>query len=99
MVVTSSYSVKLHRAQSRRRKRSLAAPATAIGARSAALSVAPPIQGSLLLFGSAEASLQIDGQRVSWGTYVRQLQATVTWCDKQLAGDDPFELHSQGGTP
>ncbi|MBI1899750.1 MAG: hypothetical protein HYS13_01390 [Planctomycetia bacterium] len=44
-------------------------------------------------------SYEVDGQRVAWGDYLAQLRATVEWCDRQLAGDDPFELHTTGGTP
>jgi len=40
----------------------------------------------------------IDGQSVSWGAYLKQLQDTVAWCDSQLAGEDPFEVHSVGYT-
>ncbi len=43
-------------------------------------------------------SYSIDGQSVSWGDYLRQLQETVAWCDQQLAGEDPFEVHSTGHT-
>jgi hypothetical protein len=38
----------------------------------------------------------IDGQTVSWGEYLQQLQETVAWCDRQLAGEEPFEIHSLG---
>ena len=40
----------------------------------------------------------IDGQSVSWAAYLSQLQATVKWCDKQLVGETPFEIRSQGYT-
>lgn len=40
----------------------------------------------------------IDGQSVSWGQYLEQLQKTVAWCDEQLQADEPFEIHSQGYT-
>ncbi len=40
----------------------------------------------------------IDGQAVSWGAYLAQLQATVEWCDRQLTVVEPFELHSRGYT-
>jgi len=43
-------------------------------------------------------SYQIDGQRVSWETYLRQLQRTVDWCDARLAGYEPFESQSEGAT-
>ena len=41
----------------------------------------------------------VDGQTVSWESYARSLQDTVDWCDTKLAGDEPFEIHSQGYTP
>ena len=43
-------------------------------------------------------SYSIDGQSVSWGEYLRQLQETVAWCDRQLAAAEPFEIHSQAYT-
>ncbi len=44
-------------------------------------------------------SYTLDGQKVAWAEYLRQLQQTVQWCDRQLAGDEPFEIHSTGYTP
>jgi len=44
-------------------------------------------------------SYAIDGQQVSWNEYLRQLQATADWCDKQLATAEPVELHTSGYTP
>ena len=41
-------------------------------------------------------SYSIDGQSVSWSDYLRQLQGSVEWCDRQLARSEPFEIHSQG---
>ena len=43
-------------------------------------------------------SYTIDGQSVSWGAYLARLQATVDWCDRKLAGQEPFEIRSQGTT-
>jgi len=40
----------------------------------------------------------LDGQSVSWNDYLARLQATVEWCDRQLAGQEPIEVHSQGIT-
>ena len=40
-------------------------------------------------------SYSIDGQWVSWTTYVESLLATVDWCERKLAGCDPFEFRSQ----
>jgi DNA repair protein RadC len=40
----------------------------------------------------------IDGQRVAWGEYLRQLQQTVDWCNEKLAGEAPFEFQTQAGS-
>ncbi len=40
----------------------------------------------------------IDGQTVSWESYIRSLQETVDWCDTKLIGLGPFEVRSQGYT-
>ena len=40
----------------------------------------------------------IDGQRVSWNAYLKRLRATVDWCEKKLAGEEPFEIRSHGVT-
>jgi len=40
----------------------------------------------------------IDGQSVSWTDYLARLQATVDWCERKLAGEEPFEIRSQGTT-
>jgi hypothetical protein len=40
----------------------------------------------------------IDGQVVSWTRYIESLQQTVDWCDRKLAGYEPFECQSQGAT-
>jgi len=40
----------------------------------------------------------IDGQMVDWAGYQKALEAKVEWCDKMLAGEAPFEIHSQGYT-
>jgi hypothetical protein len=41
---------------------------------------------------------QIDGQKVDWGDYLKQLQTTADWCDAQLAANAPIEVQSQGYT-
>jgi hypothetical protein len=41
---------------------------------------------------------QIDGQNISWGEYLGQLQSTVQWCDQQAAAGAPVEVRSQGYT-
>jgi len=33
-------------------------------------------------------SYSIDGQIVQWSDYLKQLRATVEWCDQQMARDD-----------
>ena len=43
-------------------------------------------------------SYAIDGQSVSWNDYLGRLQATVDWCERKLAGQEPFEVRSQGIT-
>lgn len=40
----------------------------------------------------------IDGQTVSWNDYLKSVQATVDWCERKLAGQEPFEIHSRGTT-
>ncbi len=40
----------------------------------------------------------LDGQRVHWQEYAESLQKTVDWCDRKLAGCQPFEIRSQGVT-
>jgi hypothetical protein len=40
----------------------------------------------------------IDGQNISWGDYLRQLQGTIAFVDTQLASLAPYEIHSQGFT-
>ena len=36
----------------------------------------------------------VENQSVSWETYLKQLQATVTWCDQQIAAAEPFEIRT-----
>jgi hypothetical protein len=50
------------------------------------------------LRASPKPSYTIDGQSVSWETYVRSLETTVDWCDQKLIGLDPFEVRSRGVT-
>ena len=38
----------------------------------------------------------LDGQRIAWGDYLARLRATVDWCNEKLAGEQPFEIRSQG---
>jgi len=50
------------------------------------------------LRASPKPTYKIDGQTVSWESYIRSLEATVDWCDRKLIGLDPFEIRSQGYT-
>jgi len=50
------------------------------------------------LTAQPKPTYDIDGQRVSWNEYLARLRATVDWCDRQLAGQEPIEIHSQGVT-
>ena len=38
----------------------------------------------------------LDGQSVSWESYLKQLRDTLDWCDAKL--EEPFELRTQAGT-
>ncbi len=40
----------------------------------------------------------LDGQTVAWNEYLGRLQATIDWCDRKLASEEPFEICSQGIT-
>ena len=45
-------------------------------------------------------SYTIDGQQISWGAYLSQLQKTIEFCDMKIAEDSgPYEVHSRGYTP
>jgi len=48
------------------------------------------------LTANPKPTYYIEGQTVSWNDYLKSLQATVDWCERKLAGQEPFELHSQG---
>jgi hypothetical protein len=50
------------------------------------------------LRASPKPTYALDGQKVSWETYVRSLEATVDWCDQKLRDFDPFEVQSQAVT-
>ena len=43
-------------------------------------------------------SYTLDGQRVSWDEYLARLLETVDWCERKLAGHEPFEIRSRGTT-
>lgn len=50
------------------------------------------------LRANPKPSYRIDGQDVSWESYVTSLQDTVDWCDKKLAGYTPYEIRTQAVT-
>jgi len=50
------------------------------------------------LRANPKPSYRIDGQDVSWESYVTSLQATVDWCDQKLAAYGPYEFHSQASS-
>ena len=47
---------------------------------------------------SHKPSYTVNGQTVSWTQYMADLRSTLEWCDRQLATEEPFEIHSQGIT-
>ena len=50
------------------------------------------------LTANPKPTYYVDGQTVSWNDYLARLQATVDWCERKLAGEEPFEIRSQGIT-
>ena len=50
------------------------------------------------LTAAPKPTYYLDGQSVSWNEYLSRLQAAVEWCDRQLAGQEPIEVLSQGIT-
>lgn len=50
------------------------------------------------LTANPKPTYYVDGQTVSWNDYLARLQATVDWCERKLAGEEPFEIRSQGMT-
>ena len=50
------------------------------------------------LTANPKPTYYIDGQTVSWNSYLTNLQATVDWSERKLAGEEPFEIHSRGTT-
>ena len=50
------------------------------------------------LTAAPKPTYSLDGHTVSWGEYLARLQATVDWCERKLAGAEPFEIQSQGLT-
>lgn len=47
---------------------------------------------------SPKPTYSINGQSVSWGQYLKQLQDTVTWCDSQMDSYSPGEVIMKGYT-
>jgi hypothetical protein len=50
------------------------------------------------LTAQPKPTYQVEGQSVSWNEYLARLQETVDWCERKLAGEEPFEIRSQGIT-
>lgn len=47
---------------------------------------------------SPKPTYSVENQSVSWESYLKQLQATVDWCDRQLTAEEPFEIRTTAGT-
>lgn len=56
------------------------------------------LQAILDITASPKPTYSIDGQSVSWGEYLAQLQETVRWCDEQLNAVDPYEVETSAIT-
>ncbi len=50
------------------------------------------------LTANPKPTYTIAEQSVAWGDYLKQLQDTVGWCDRQIAALAPFEVRSQAFT-
>jgi hypothetical protein len=50
------------------------------------------------LRANPKPTYNIDGQTVSWTAYLSSLERTVEWCNAQLGGLDPAEVHTRGTT-
>lgn len=48
------------------------------------------------LTAAPKPSYTVDGQSVSWESYLATLRETVRWCDEQLAAEEPWEVETQG---
>jgi hypothetical protein len=48
------------------------------------------------LTANPKPTYTVADQNVAWGDYLKQLQDTVDWCDRQIAARVPFEVRSQG---
>ncbi len=50
------------------------------------------------LTANPKPTYYVDGQTVAWNEYLARLQATVDWCERKLAGEEPIEIRSLGIT-
>jgi len=50
------------------------------------------------LTAAPKPTYEVDGQSVSWESYLAQLQRTLDWCDAKLAAGEPFEFDTQART-
>lgn len=50
------------------------------------------------LRANPKPSYNIDGQTVSWTSYLESLERSVEWCNLQLRGLEPGEVVSQAYT-
>lgn len=48
------------------------------------------------LISQPKPTYTIDGQTVAWNEYLVRLRETIDWCDRKLAGEEPFEIASLG---
>jgi hypothetical protein len=51
------------------------------------------------LRAAPKPTYSIDGQNVSWESYLASLERTIDWCDEKLRGEEPFEFSTQGYSP
>jgi hypothetical protein len=50
------------------------------------------------LTANPKPTYYLDGQTVAWNEYLTRLRETVDWCERKLAGAEPFEIHSRAVT-
>ena len=43
-------------------------------------------------------SYTVDGQSVSWNSYLRRLRQTVDWCERKINGEQPLEVQTRATT-
>lgn len=51
-----------------------------------------------LLTADPKPSYSVDGQAVSWESYLARLRQTVDWCDQKLGAAEPIEIATRGVT-